>query len=183
MYHCILRITETIIGNTKTSATKGIHISLNPIRVCVGIASVTQCLVGDFLLFWERLPECLQTGHYKTRRGSPLITDPPTTSSTTLSDVFFNHILFHFYLYMLFLLIILLLLLSFFFMRKLNLHMTTNMWHLTPYIWHLKPDTWQVTLDIWQTGGVWILSQNVRSLALTILKRRCLKDVFPHTNI
>ena len=43
-------------------------------------------------------------------------------------------------------------------------HVTCDTWHLTPYMWHIDH------------GGGWTLSENFRSLALTVWDRQCLAD-------
>ena len=45
-------------------------------------------------------------------------------------------------------------------------------------IWHLTHDTWHMTCDMWHLThrGWWTLSQNFRSLAITVWELWCIKD-------
>ena len=47
------------------------------------------------------------------------------------------------------------------------------MWHVTPDKWHVTHDMWHGTCDMWHVThrGWWTLSQNFRSLALTVLEK------------
>ena len=56
--------------------------------------------------------------------------------------------------------------------------------HMTPVTWHMTCDTWHMTCDIGHmTNMGWsTLSQNIRSLALTVWEWMCFEDIFTRTD-